>query len=491
MVTQDPSAVPALPEQPAKEPRPTWRARAISAASEAATNPSSSLARLWLLSFVFANSHAIDRALAGNPATTERLLRRVTHRALRRGHWNVGVIAAGHPACSVRLFRWLLWSSYPAVEVAVATDPRASSMLMERLTEGVPEARLRLHIAANPSAPPEVIDRLLDDRDVYVRRVAAAHPAATPEGLRRLCGDMSQPAWTLRATATNPACPPDLSDQLLTWLALGGAGSSDPHFDPIACTGHPGSTEVHPGAWYANAARQDRAETHPLWRVRAAIPMARPRILISVLKLLALDPRVEVRRQAARFQGLPFAALRELRADTDPAVARLAEGALKNKPKELRKRLRWRGSRRRLAITLVIAVGLVILDTHQFFLPSPVLPAPSIPTVTLDDGVPVAGTIAMTRSVPGGGAVASGTLSGFSDLPNLPFIAVTAGSVALTVTVPGAFSTGQVPVIESGPVVVPAHQRTVVVIPTDPTSVSVTLTASDGTPDTLFFTFNG
>ncbi len=341
-------AVPAETESPAEPPRPSGHARITAAAAEAAANAASSRTRLWLIYLVFAHSRAIDRSLAGNPAIGERLLRRVAQRSLRRRHWNVAVIAVENPACSLRLFRWLIWSSYPAVEAAVATNPRAASVLMNRLTDGYPEARMRLYVAANPAAPPEVIDRLLADRDPFVRRVAAAHPAASPESLRRLCSDMSQPAWTLRAAATNPACPSDLADQLLTWLALGGAGPSDPHFDPIACTGHPGSTEVHPTVWYANAARQDRAETHPLWRVRAAIPSARPRILISVLKLLALDPRADVRRQAARFQALPFPVLRELRFDTDPAVARLAEAAWKNKPRDPRKRLRWRGNPRRL-----------------------------------------------------------------------------------------------------------------------------------------------
>jgi len=490
VTSEGPEAVAAPTDAPARQPRQSWRARAIANASAAAADPASSHVRLWVLCFLFANSRTVNRALAGNPATGERTLSRVVHRSLRRGQWNIAVIAIEHPRCTVSLFRWLVWSSFPAVEVAVARNPRASSVLMERLTNGYPEPRFRVHVATNPAAPPEVIDRLLSDRDPYVRCVAATHPAATPAGLRRLCQDMSQPAWTLRAAATNPACPADLADQLLTWLALGGAGASDPHFDPITCTGNPGSTEVHPAAWYANAARQQRAETHALWRVRAAIPMSRPRILISVLKVLALDPQVEVRRQAARFRALPVATLRELRFDTDPGVARLAEVALKDRPRDLRKRLRIRSPRRRLVGALVVVGGLLLINFQRFVSPLPLPPAPGFNAVTLDDGLSLPAAVAMHRSVSGGGEIASGMISGYSNLPAMPFISVVAGSVPLAVTVPGAFTTGQVIVIQSGPLQVPAHHHTVVVMPTDPTSVTVTVGVPNQVPDTLFFSFN-
>ena len=320
MVNDKPSVGPVAPGSSAQPSRPTWRARPVAAARGAAANPASSDAKRWMLCLLFGNTRAIAGALAGNPASRGLLLRWVVRRSLRRGHWNVGVIAAQNPACSIRLYRQLLWSPFPAVEAAVAANPRAASLLIDKL-DGFAGASLRLFVAANPSAPPDVIDRLLADKDPYVRRVAAAHPAAPSEGLRRLCRDFSQPAWTLRAAAINPACPADLSDQVLTWLALGGAGPADLQFDPIECSGHPGSTEVNAVGWYANAARQDGAELHALWRVRAAIPSARARIPIFILTLLAADPRAEVRRQSARFRELPSPVLRELRADADATAA--------------------------------------------------------------------------------------------------------------------------------------------------------------------------
>ena len=83
---------------------------------------------------------------------------------------------------------------------------------------------------------------------------------------------MTEPAWILRRVGDNPACPKELSDQVLTWLALGGAGDSDLAFDPIECTGSP---EEGGPAWYlrqaASPGRYASASQHPLWLVRAML----------------------------------------------------------------------------------------------------------------------------------------------------------------------------------------------------------------------------
>jgi hypothetical protein len=480
------------PDSPAQPSRPAWRARAVAAARGAAANPASSDAKLWMLCILFGNTRAIAGALAGNPASRGVLLRWVVRRSLRRGHWNVGVIAAQHPACSIRLYRRLLWSPFPAVEAAAAANTRAASLLIDKL-DGFAGASLRLFVATNPFAPPDLIDRLLADKDPYVRRVAAAHPAAASASLRRLCRDFSQPAWTLRAAATNPACPADLSDQLLTWLALGAAGPADPHFDPIECSGNPDSTEVNPVGWYANAARQDGAEMHALWRVRAAIPSARARIPIFILTLLAADPRAEVRRQSARFRELPSPVLRELRADADTTAARLAESALKNKPKR-RIRLRWARSPRRIAFSVVLIVVAVLVNIHTTPSSSvpPLLGVPSpgaSASVEISDGFSVPGTIATTRTVAGGGEIDAGTITGTSSIPELPFVSVTAGTVSLTVTVPGAYTFGPSVRALSGPLTVGANQRTFLVLPADSTWVDVTVLTPGKAPVTLTLEF--
>src|SRR5579863_5614731 len=389
-------------------------ARFGAAAARAAANPTGSRMRLWLLGIFFGGGREVAGALAANPATPVALLRYVARRSLKRGHWNVAVTASNHPACSERLYRRLLVSGVPAVECAAAANPRVSTLLEERL-ERFAEPWLRLHMALNPAAPAELADTLLVDEDPFVRRVAAAHPAVTADGLRRVCMDFAQPAWILRAAATNPACPPDLADQLLTWIALGGAGASDPHFDPITCIGNPNSTEVHPGIWYANAARQEGAETHALWRVRATIPIARQRIPIAILTLLARDPRPEVRRQAARFRALPFPVLRELRCDKDENVERLAESALKDKPRQLGRRLQRSAFR-------VIPVAAVVLLVN-FFVNNPT--TPSIPEAPASGTSDSSGRTGPSTTVPGGSTSPSTTV------PTSPSTTVPDGSVQI------------------------------------------------------------
>src|SRR5262249_12542434 len=130
---------------------------------------------------------------------------------------------------------------------------------------------LRMYAAASPSLTQALADRLLADKDPYVRGVAAAHPAASAAALGQLAEGLSEPAWILRRIAANPSCPDDLSDQLLTCLSLGGAEHADPMFDPVACTGHPADTRVSEWAWYREQAQGKKAEKHALWQVRASV----------------------------------------------------------------------------------------------------------------------------------------------------------------------------------------------------------------------------
>jgi hypothetical protein len=144
----------------------------------------------------------------------------------------------------------------------------------------------------------------------------------------------------LRAVATNPSCPAELSDELLTWITIGGPGKTDPHFDPVQCTGFPASTEVSPAAWYAEQARRPDAEWHPLWRVRAAVPAARKTLKLSTVRELRRDPRPEVRRTVAGFTGVLPRDVREMLGDADSAVARIAARVRSaNRRRFLRRRL--------------------------------------------------------------------------------------------------------------------------------------------------------
>jgi hypothetical protein len=203
----------------------------------------------------------------------------------------------------------------------------ADSAVLENLLVAGSLSCVRLHVAASPSLTPALAARLLRDSSPYVRAVAAGHPAASADGLRRLAEGMSEPAWVLRAIAGNPSCPADLSDELLTWVALGGSGPADPMFDPVECTGHPADTRFSPLAWYREQAKSEGAESHPLWLVRAQVMSVAGRLPGVRAWRLARDPRPEVRRSIARAARLPTSIRSELLTDSDPQVAKLAANA--------------------------------------------------------------------------------------------------------------------------------------------------------------------
>jgi hypothetical protein len=271
------------------------------------------------------------------------------------GRWDVAVAVARNPRCPAWTQRRLSRSGFWAVRAAVAASPSAPPAVLNRLA-GRRDARITMAVAANPALQADPVEALLRSPLVYVRGVAAAHPAAPADALRRLADGMSEPAWVLRAIATNPSCPAELSDELLTWITIGGPGKTDPRFDPVQCTGFPASTEISPTVWYAEQATRADAERHPLWRVRAAVPAARKTLKLATLRELRRDPRPEVRRTVAGYVGVPLRDVREMLGDADLAVARTAARVRSaNRRRFLRRRLPRYAAR---IAPLGVAVGL-------------------------------------------------------------------------------------------------------------------------------------
>lgn len=267
--------------------------------------------------------YPLSRAAGRRHAASPRLPRTLLWFLLFR-RWDVRATLAANPRTPVPLLRMLRWTSDWAVSAAVAASPAASPELLKRVIEAGESAAVRMYAAANLSLSGPLADRLLADRDPYVRGVAAAHPAASAAALAKLAEGMTEPAWILRRIAANPACPPGVSDQVLTWLALGGAGNADPMFDPLECVGHPACTTAPALSWYREQARHRGADRHPLWRVRAAVLGAGGRISADRARSLARDPRPEVRRVIAGAGVLPLDIRLELRRDADQATARIA-----------------------------------------------------------------------------------------------------------------------------------------------------------------------
>jgi len=333
----------------AKDPEPAVRA-ALAANADVAPRV---LERLAGRKHV---SPDVQRALASNPASSPRVLKRV----VRRGRWDVQMRALVHPACPVSVVRRLARDGAWAVRATLARDPRTPADILDRFATDVRPVRLAL--AANPAASPATMMLLLGEGDEYVRGVAAANPAAPPGGLVALAAGLTEPSWTLRNIARNPACPPDLSEEVLTWLALGGSGRGNPTFDPDRCFGHPGDPEISQWYWYREAATADRTpETHSLWRVRHMVA-TQDRVPYPALELLARDPQLEVRRAVARFDTLSITLLDEMCGDEDEVVARLARTTLERKQAGLRQRpVHKRVSTVRAGLVALGVVALVLL----------------------------------------------------------------------------------------------------------------------------------
>lgn len=417
--------------------RPRSGSARVSALSALAADPDTRSIVLWLLCVWCLTSRPLARALAGNARLPRPLLWWLAPR-----RWDVRAAVAANPRCPQPLLRWVSLSGNWAVCAAVAGNPSASARVLE-LVGRKNSPREGMYLAANPSLPSALADRLLDDTDPFVRGVAAAHPAASTAGLSRLADGMTEPAWILNRVAANPSCPSGLSDQLLTWIALGGAANADPTFDPVECTGHPGDTSVPVYTWYRDEASRDRAEQHPLWRVRAEVLSAAGRVPAGQAWELARDPRPEVRRRIARAVRLSLDIWIELRRDSDPEVVRLARAAA---PKA-------NGGRRdrRIAVTMMRRFPLAPIAVLAYILHQGVpSPGPAGPVVSSQgpagSGSQPGAPAGFTRELPGGGSL---TCEPLAVDPSAAVVKVSAGSRRLMMHFAG------IVVGASGPVLPP------------------------------------
>lgn len=376
--------------------------------------------------------------------------------------WDVRAALAANPRTPVLLLRVLRWTTDWAVCAAIAANPAATPRLLDRLVSGEPP-RVRLYAATNPSLIPQLADRLLADPDPYVRGVAATHPATSGDALARLADGMTERAWILRRIAAHPACPAQTSDELLTWLALGGAGNADPMFDPVECTGHPGDTSAPAFAWYRQQAQRAGADEHPLWRVRAAVLGSGGRISANRAWALARDPRPEVRRVIARAGLLPLNIRLELRRDTDQTAAAAAAVAFRRPGSSGR-------SRRGIALLLrlapvgaAIGVLLSLLNTST--------PAPQVVRSAARPGAPAEPLMPPSVLVLDGGGILM-CAERLAD-PGTYYVSVSAGSEQVTLRFAGPVQPLYGSTVRGREVEVPVSTFTQVVLPDGPTVITV------------------
>jgi hypothetical protein len=465
--------------EPAKDSRPAGQPQASRLPRPArqkllarAADPDTSGWMLWRVT-VQSRHPAICRALAANPSAPVSLLAALGW----YGRWDVAVAVARNPRCPAWTQRRLSHSGFWAVRAAVAASPSSPPKVLRRLA-GRHDARITMAVAANPALQADLIAALLRSPQVYVRGVAAAHPAAPADALRTLAEGMSEPAWVLRAIATNPSCPAELSDELLTWITIGGPGKTDPRFDPVQCTGFPASTETSPDVWYAEHARHADAERHPLWRVRAAVPAARKRLRLSTARELRRDPRPEVRRTVAGFTGVLPRDVREMLGDADPAVARIAARVRSaNRRRFLRRRLP-------LYVARLAPFGLVVGVLIPVFTSAGGTPTPPVTlseTCALTSGWltdlsrPAAARVPGSLELPDGGWLACGPIT--SAAPEAIFMST--GSSGLTVLVADTVILPDGKTYTDAPFHLAAARKGLLSLSGDPSVVVVTITPDD------------
>jgi hypothetical protein len=414
-----------------------------------------------------------DRARAVAADTDGELRRLAKHR-----RWDVRRAVALNPQCPFDVLRRLVIDKVWAVRAGMAAAAHTPEILLLRLASADEVPPVRLALAGNPAATPQVVAALVDDADRYVRGKALGHPAAPPEKLAKYARGTKTPAWVLRRIANNPACPEASAEEILTWLALGGA-DGDPTFDPDACASHPGDPDVAEWAWYRiQATAAKHPHLHPLWRVRQQVTLTRSPIPHVMRRVLARDPRDEVRLTLTGFPGMHHRILRELADDANETIAERAAATLKRKPAFDRQRYgrlrlkspsvrRWAVAAVLVSWTLSLAFGdhgaksdkssQSALDAvDNFFHPSSTLATGSYITY------PVA-----TQRLPGGGEVRSGEMA----------VEIAAGTEALKVTsVTGAMDDSvEFDWLDTAPFVIePGSILRFTTGPLQPTSVAVT-----------------
>jgi len=426
---------------------------------------------LWRLSIGFRVPAVVARAVAASPAAGAPLL----HRLSQSRRWDVRRAVALNPGTSARTLKRLGRDGVCAVREAIARAPRTPPDVVAfyAVHEYV---RVKFAVASRADAPTSVIDKLLQSWNEEVRGQAARHPAASTSALAALAERMEQPAWVLRNIASNPACPPSLAEELLTWLALGGA-SGNPNFDPVTCVTHPGDPVVNAWQWYRNkAAEHSEAHLHPLWRVRQSVTSSRPQIPYVMLHELARDPRADVRRTTARFDGMNKAILRELCDDEDTGTVQQATAALARRDAKDRAtfgRFQLKSPQRRRQMflaaflaALAVAGATGVFDTTKSTTTKPLpfdsvpfdpltVPSTFTPTVT-GPPPPLTNEIA-SAELPDGGRIVVGSLPEGSQSPTGVVISDDSGSV-LVVAVAVATPDAMIQLITAAPVdVTPAQ----------------------------------
>ena len=150
-------------------------------------------------------------AAASNPRCPPEAFERLL--AAGRALTQVRVAAARNPACPPRMLDRLSYDQSQAVRCAVACNPNCQPEALECLARDDYNI-LRGNTAANPATPAETIAALCGDPDRGVRSDAADNPSCPPGALAWVAADERSPWQQRSSVAWNSACPPQVREKL-------------------------------------------------------------------------------------------------------------------------------------------------------------------------------------------------------------------------------------------------------------------------------------
>lgn len=224
--------------------------------------------------------------------------------------WQVKAALVRRGAVSRSTLRWWTRFGPDGLRVAVAEHPRTPAGALRAMANM--SSVCRIAVARNPSLSPQLTRQLAASREPWIAGTALANPNLPLDDIERLAEDASLKPWQLRQLALNPSCPDDTREQVLTWLALGGAGAGDPLFAPDGNA----AQRMPMATWEEFAPHLHRLS--PVAHFRARAVANAKQIGRNDVRALAHDPSPAVRLAAAGYMDGPT--LRVLAYDEDPRV---------------------------------------------------------------------------------------------------------------------------------------------------------------------------